>query len=356
MLADRTTLHQFLVKECRRHPAACRDLHSLIGDVAASCKLLAGRLARGIPAAALGAFDTQDDRSKSQAPLFAFANDSVMHSNEPARCLAGLAAGDVEALIATPSAYQRGQYLLVFDSLEGQRNIDINGALGSIFAILRAPHPGTDAAAADLLQPGGQQVCAGYALYGPATVLVVTIGTGVHGFTLDHGLGDFILTHPAMRIATAGSEFAVDASSSKYWESAVKRYVAECLAGQAGPRRKEFKVRSVESLVAETHRVLARGGVFLHPSETRDPPPPSQLQLISKANPIAFLVEQAGGAASTGRGRILDLVPSALHQRVPMFFGAREEIELIESYHRELYDENFDAPLFGSRGLFRATA
>lgn len=355
MFANRTTLNQFLIEERQRHPAATGDLNSLINDVVTSCKLAADRLASGLLGQAPGTADAQGNRNTVEQTLADFANDVFLRSNEWGGHLAGLLSEDMEAPFAIPPAYRKGQYLLVFDCLEGLNDIDINVPLGSIFAILRAPRPGVDAATADFLQPGRQQVCAGYAIYGPSTMLAITVGTGVHGFTLDARVGEFILTHPAMRVASAGNEFAINASNTRFWEPAVKRYVAECMAGQSGPRHKDFNMRWVASLVAETHRILVRGGVFLHPRNNRETPSPG-VQLLCKANPIAFLIEQAGGSASTGRERILDVVPTALHQRVPLMFGARDEVAIIEAYHRELNDESFDAPLFGSRGLFRATA
>jgi len=263
---------------------------------------------------------------------------------------------ELEAPFAIPAAYEKGQYLLNFDPLDGSSNIDVNVAVGSIFSVLRAPKPGKDAETTDFLQPGTQQVCAGYAIYGPATMLVITVGTGVHAFTLDPGIGEFILTHAALRIPAAADEFAINASNSRFWEPAVKRYVGECLAGKTGPRRKDFNMRWVASLVAEAHRILMRGGVFLYPRDAKEPQKPGRLRLLYEANPISFIIEQAGGSASTGRERILDVVPNSLHQRVPFIFGAREEVEILEAYHREQAGEDYDAPLFGSRGLFRASA
>jgi fructose-1,6-bisphosphatase I/sedoheptulose-1,7-bisphosphatase len=187
-------------------------------------------------------------------------------------------------------------------------------------------------------------------------MLVLTVGTGVHGFTLDPQLGEFILTHPALRIPTAAAEFAINASNSRFWEPAVKRYVDECLAGKSGPRGKDFNMRWIASLVAEAHRILVRGGIFLYPRDSKEPARAGRLRLLYEANPMAFIIEQAGGVASTGRERILDIVPNALHQRVPLIFGAREEVERIEAYYCEHNIADYDAPLFGTRGLFRASA
>jgi fructose-1,6-bisphosphatase I/sedoheptulose-1,7-bisphosphatase len=279
-----------------------------------------------------------------------------LRANEWGGHLAGMVSEEMDAPFVIPARFPKGRYLLVFDPLDGSSNIDVNVSVGSIFSILRATTPGADAAAADFLRSGSQQVCAGYAIYGPSTMLVITVGTGTHGFTLDPQLGEFILTHPALRIPAAAGEFAINASNSRFWEPAVKRYVDECLAGKSGPRDKDFNMRWIASLVAETHRILVRGGVFLYPRDNKEPAKAGRLRLLYEANPMALVVEQAGGLASTGRERILDVSPNGLHQRVPLIFGARDEVERIESYHREHGLEDYDAPLFGTRGLFRASA
>jgi fructose-1,6-bisphosphatase I/sedoheptulose-1,7-bisphosphatase len=260
----------------------------------------------------------------------------------------------VEQPYVIPAQYPRGKYLLVFDALDGSPRIDVNVCVGSIFSILRAPQPGADAVRADFLQPGCEQICAGYAIYGPATIFVITVGTGVYGFTLDPQIGEFFLTHPAIQIPAATSEFAIDASGSRYWEPAVKRYIDECLAGESGPRGKDFNMRWIASLVAETHHILLRGGVCMYPRNARDPARPGQVHLLHKANPVAYIVEQAGGCASTGRERVLDVRPDELHQRVGFIFGSREEVERIDRYHRDRSLHEYDSPLFRVRGLFRA--
>jgi fructose-1,6-bisphosphatase I / sedoheptulose-1,7-bisphosphatase len=255
-----------------------------------------------------------------------------------------------------PEQYPLGNYLLVFDPLDGSSNIDVNGAVGSIFSILRAPNPGAAACAADFLQPGTQQVCAGYAIYGPSTMLVITVGTGVHGFTLEPQLGEFILTHPAIQVPVSTREFAINASNVRYWEPAVKRYVEECLAGRSGPRGKDFNMRWIAAVVAEAHRILMRGGVFLYPRDTKDPARNGRLRLLYEANPIAFIMEQAGGLASSGYQRILEIQPASLHERVGFVFGSKTEVERITRYHRDHNERPYEAPLFGERGLFRGVS
>ena len=206
---------------------------------------------------------------------------------------------------------------------------------------------------ADFLQPGSAQVAAGYALYGPSTMLVLTVGDGVHGFTLDPGLGEFMLTHPDLRVPQDTQEFAINASNARFWQAPVKRYVDECLAGKTGPRGKDFNMRWIASMVAEAHRILMRGGVFMYPRDTKDPDKPGRLRLLYEANPIGFIIEQAGGRASTGSQPILQVQPHALHQRIGLIFGSKNEVQRIERYHSEPDHGDPNTPLFTQRGLFR---
>jgi fructose-1,6-bisphosphatase I/sedoheptulose-1,7-bisphosphatase len=349
MLTDRTTLTQFLIEDRRRYPGASGKLNSLILDVAMACKAVAKRVAYG----ALGTAATSAVAGDTPQDLDLIANDLFLRATEWGGVVSGMASKELAAPHPIPERYPRGKYLLAFDPLDGSSNIDVNLSVGSIFSILRAPNPGAQAAAEDFLQPGSQQVCAGYAIYGPSTMIVLTVGTGVHGFTLEPQLGEFILTHPAIQVPATAREFAINASNSRFWEPAVTRYVDECLAGSTGPRGKDFTMRWVASLVAETHRILTRGGVFLYPRDSKDPATQGRLRLLYEANPVAFIIEQAGGLASTGRGRVLDITPEDLHQRIPFIFGVREEVERIEQYHRDHTVVKDDAPLYGTRGLFR---
>jgi fructose-1,6-bisphosphatase I/sedoheptulose-1,7-bisphosphatase len=266
-----------------------------------------------------------------------------------------MASEEMDVPYVLPPQHARGKYLLLFDPLDGSSNIDVNVAVGSIFSILRAATPGQDPQPGDFLQPGTEQVGAGYAIYGPSTMLVLTLGRGTHAFTLDPMLGEWVLSHPNLRIPESTREFAINASNSRFWEPAVKRYVDECMAGQTGPRDADFNMRWIASLVAETHRILMRGGVFLYPRDRKDPSRPGRLRLLYEANPISFLVEQAGGAASTGRERLMQVKPDALHQRIGFIFGSKHEVARIEGYHHDEPPEAFDSPLFGKRGLFAAT-
>jgi fructose-1,6-bisphosphatase I/sedoheptulose-1,7-bisphosphatase len=279
-----------------------------------------------------------------------------IRANEWGGHLAGMASEEMEQPYPIPPEYPRGKYLLVFDPLDGSSNIDVNVSVGSIFSVLRAPEATAAGGAltdADFFQSGTQQVAAGYALYGPTTMLVLSVGNGVAAFTLDPVMGEFMLTHPELRVPEDTQEFAINASNSRFWEAPVKRYVDECLAGKTGPRGKDFNMRWIASMVAEAHRILMRGGVFMYPRDTKDPSKPGRLRLLYEANPVGFIIEQAGGRASTGRHAMLDVQPSSLHQRIGLVFGSKNEVERIERYHTEPPKLDTHAPLFAERSLFR---
>ncbi|WP_405068341.1 class 1 fructose-bisphosphatase [Kribbella sp. NBC_01510] len=356
MLTERPTLTQFLTEERRRHPGSTADVDALILDVALACKAISQRIASGALAGVLGAAGATNVQGEQQQKLDVLANEIFLRTNEWGGLLAGMASEELEAPYAIPTRYPRGDCLLVFDPLDGSSNIDVNVSVGSIFSILRAP--GSGAELEDFLQPGTEQVAGGYAIYGPSTLLVLTVGTGVHAFTLDPALGEFFLTRQDITVPESTKEFAINSSNSRFWEPAVRRYIDECLAGSTGPREKDFNMRWVASLVAETHRILTRGGVFLYPRDTKDPAQEGRLRLLYEANPIAFLIEQAGGRASTGRERVLEVRPTGLHQRTGFVFGSREEVDRIERYHAEYGadPEEQSNPLYGFRGLYRATA
>jgi fructose-1,6-bisphosphatase I/sedoheptulose-1,7-bisphosphatase len=361
MPTERSTLTQFLIEERRRHPGLCADLSSVIADVALACKAISNRIATGTLTGVLGGTDVTNVQGEQQQKLAVLANDIFLQANEWGGKLAGMASEELDLPYANPSRYPRGQYLLTFDPIEGSSNIDVNVSVGSIFSILRAPVPGADAQPEDFLQPGTEQVAGGYAIYGPSTVLVLTVGTGVHAFTLDPGIGEFLLTRQYIRLPASTAEFAINSSNRRFWEPAVSRYVDECLAGTPGPRQKDFNMHWVASLVAEAHRILTRGGVFLYPRDSKDPAKEGRLRLLYEANPIALLIEQAGGLATTGRERVLDVRPTQLHQRIGFIFGAREEVERIERYHAEQSGDDAEEqrqshPLYGVRGLFRSAS
>jgi fructose-1,6-bisphosphatase I len=234
-----------------------------------------------------------------------------------------------------PDAYPRGNFLLLFDPLDGSSNIDVNVSVGTIFSVLRCPDGVTAPRDEHFLQPGTAQVAAGYCIYGPSTMLVLTIGHGTHAFTLDREQGAFLLTRKHMRVPEETREFAINLSNQRHWEAPMQAYVADLLAGRDGPRGKDFNLRWIASMVADVHRILTRGGIFIYPWDRKDPGKAGKLRLLYEANPMGLLVEQAGGAASNGREPILALAPTQLHQRVPVFLGSKREVETATRYHRE---------------------
>jgi len=346
------TLTRFLIEEQRRFNNATGGFTGLINDVRLACKRIARVIGKGALSDALGAAGTTNVQGETQMKHDVLANDIFVRTNEWGGQLMGMLSEEMQDPYPIPAEYPRGKYLLLFDPLDGSSNIDVNVSVGSIFSVLRCPEGVAEPTERDFLQPGTQQVCAGYAIYGPSTMLVLTTGRGVNGFTLDREIGEFMLTHPDITIEPDTAEFAINASNSRYWEPAIKRYVNECLAGKTGPRGRDFNMRWIASLVAETHRILMRGGVFMYPRDRKDLSRNGRLRLLYEANPIGLLIEQAGGRASTGHQPILEVQPQAAHERIGFVFGARNEVERIERYHRDHNEFEYDAPLFGTRGLF----
>lgn len=353
----RKTLTRYTIEHEHRHADSTGDFSGLLNAIATAVKMISNNVSKGALVGALGSADVENVHGEVQKKLDVISNEIVISETEWAGHLGGMASEESAEFIPIPARYRRGKYLLVFDPLDGSSNIDVNITVGTIFSILRSPRPGAETTVADFLQPGVEQVCAGFALYGPATILVLTTGSGVDGFTLDRDIGAFILTHPQMRVPEHTSEFAINSSNERFWEPPVRRYVQECLAGKTGVREKDFNMRWVASLVAEAYRILTRGGVFLYPLDSKDPDRAGRLRLLYEGNPIAFLIEQAGGLASTGRGRVMEVQPKDLHERVPLIFGSRHEVERIEQYHREHAEardgDEFDTSLFNTRSLFR---
>ncbi|MCH7342867.1 class 1 fructose-bisphosphatase [Pelomonas sp. CA6] len=364
----RITLAQFLRDPTGVPDGASGDtaeLGALLLEVAATLRDIAAMTTRGAlggpecglaDGGYLGALAQCNVQGETQKKLDLLAHEALVRGLEASGRVAGMASEEAEAPIAVAAdpGRRRGRFLLVFDPLDGSSNTDVNISVGSIFSVLRHdedPAPREP----DFLQPGRSQVAAGYAIYGPATMLVLSLGRGTHGFTLDRDTGDFVLTHPALRIPETCGEFAINMSNARFWEPPVQRYVAECQAGRQGERGQDFNMRWIACLVAEVHRILMRGGVFLYPRDSREPRRPGRLRLLYEANPAALLIEQAGGLASTGRQRLQELQPESLHQRVPVILGCAAEVLRLERYHAE-HDEGrdrpFASPLFSARSLF----
>ncbi|HET9206809.1 MAG TPA: class 1 fructose-bisphosphatase [Burkholderiaceae bacterium] len=354
MHLGRPTLQTFLAQQLvgAEHQ---HQLAALLADVATAVIAIAQMTTRGALGGYLGPHGAVNSQGERQQRLDVLAHEVMLDVCQRSGSVAAMASEEIEQPVVVRDAAS-GPYLLVFDPLDGSSNIDVNASIGTLFSVLKRPHQ-LAPDAADFLQSGRAQVAAGYAIYGPSTMLVLTVGRGTHGFTLDRERNQFTLTHADLRIPDDTQEFAINTSNVRFWEAPVQRYVSECQAGAASVRGRDFNTRWVASLVADAHRILMRGGVFLYPKDRKQPPKAGRLRLLYEANPVAWLIEQAGGLAGTGREWLLDLVPSELHQRVPVVFGSRDEVERIQRYHLEHdrgADQPYVSPLFNERSLFRA--
>ena len=307
-------------------------LRLLIEVVARSCKQIAHEVGKGALGGVLGAAGSDNVQGEAQKKLDIIANELLLEANEWGGHLAAMASEEMATVFPIPEHYPRGEYLLLFDPLDGSSNIDVNVSIGTIFSVLRCADDAVPDEAS-FLQPGREQVAAGYAVYGPQTQLVLTVGHGVAVFTLDRETHSWILTDDGVRIPEDTKEFAINMSNRRHWDAPVTRYVDELLAGSTGPLGKDYNMRWVALMVADVHRILTRGGVFLYPRDAREPDKPGKLRLLYEANPMGFIVEQAGGAATDGSGRILDVMPSTLHQRIAVFLGSKNEVERVTRYH-----------------------
>jgi len=331
----RISLTQYLVEQQREHGRIQGELRLLIEVVARACKRIAIAVNKGALGDVLGSTDQSNVQGEIVKKLDLIANEVLIEANEWGGHLAAMASEEMDSIHVVPNRYPQGEYLLLFDPLDGSSNIDVNVSIGTIFSVLRKVGHARGVAEEDFLQPGKQQAAAGYCVYGPQTTLVLTLGNGVAMFTLDRETGSWVLTATDVRIPEETKEFAINMSNQRHWAPPVRRYIGECLQGKEGPRGKDFNMRWVASMVADVHRILSRGGVFLYPWDQREPDKPGKLRLMYEANPMAFIVEQAGGEATDGRERILDIVPSKLHQRVSVMLGSAAEVRRVTDYHRQ---------------------
>jgi fructose-1,6-bisphosphatase I len=331
--AHSVSLTRYLIEE-QRAGRIDAELRQLIAVVARACTSISIAVSKGALGGVLGDAGTGNVQGEAQKKLDVLSNDILLEANAWGGHLAACASEEMDHSQPIPDAYPRGGFLLLFDPLDGSSNIDVNVSVGTIFSVLRCPEGVECAGDEHFLQPGRDQVAAGYCIYGPSTMLVLTTGHGTHAFTLDREQGMFVLTQRDMKIPEETKEFAINVSNQRHWEPPMQAYVADLLAGSEGPRGKDFNMRWIASMVADVHRILTRGGIFIYPWDNKDPGKPGKLRLMYEANPMALLVEQAGGAASTGRERILDLAPDQLHQRVPVFLGSKQEVAAAERYHQ----------------------
>ena len=304
------------------------ELAQVISTIAATCQTIDQALQKGALAGVLGSAQHENVQGEEQKKLDVISNDYLIDALKVHPQVGGLASEELNEF--TP-AQENGKYLVLFDPLDGSSNIDINMCVGTIFSILPAKNAVTQAE--DFMQAGNQQVAAGYVLYGPSTMLALTVGAGTVFFTFDPETQQFLLTSENIQVAADTKEYAINSSNQRHWENPVKRYIEELLAGKTGPREKDFNMRWVACMVGDIHRILCRSGIFMYPYDLKDPKKAGRLRLMYEANPMSMLIEQAGGASSTGRIRILDIEPTDLHQRVPVIIGSKNEVDLVTGYH-----------------------
>ncbi|MFB0948779.1 MAG: class 1 fructose-bisphosphatase [Burkholderiaceae bacterium] len=330
----RKSLSRYLIEQQREYNNIPNDLRLLLEVVSRACKLISRSIAKGALGEVLGSADSENVQGEAQKKLDVLSNEILLEANEWGGHLAGMASEEMETIYEIPNRFPQGEYLLVFDPLDGSSNIDINSPVGTIFSVLKKVDHDHSVDEDDFLQPGRDQVAAGYAIYGSQTLMVLTTGHGTHCFTLDPELGSWILTHENMQIPKAAAEFAINTSNERFWYPPVQRYVKELQAGDTGPLGKHYNMRWVAAMAADIHRILTRGGIFMYPGDQRTGKNSGHIRLLYEASPMAMIVEQAGGLATNGVDNILDMQPESLHQRVPVFLGSAEEVERITNYHK----------------------
>ena len=338
-MSTRISLSRYLVEKQRMDGHIPSQLRLLLEVVARACKSISHAVNKGALGGVLGSAGSANVQGEVQKKLDIIANEVLIEANEWGGHLAAMASEEMDSIYVVPNRFPQGEYLLMFDPLDGSSNIDVNVSIGTIFSVFRKHHDDPSiidpVCEKDFLQRGNQQVAAGYCVYGPQTTLVLTVGDGVAMFTLDAELGSFVLTQDNVKIPEDTKEFSINMSNMRHWDAPVKRYIDECLQGKEGPRGKDFNMRWVASMVADVHRILTRGGIFMYPWDKREPSKPGKLRLLYEANPMSWLVEQAGGAAVNGKQRILDVQPGALHERVSVILGSKNEVERVQQYHQE---------------------
>jgi fructose-1,6-bisphosphatase I len=334
-MSSKVSLTRYLVEQQRIDGHIPSQLRLLLEVVARACKSISQAVNKGALGSVMGSAESENVQGEIQKKLDIIANEVLIEANEWGGHLAGMASEEMEGIYVVPNRYPQGEYLLLFDPLDGSSNIDINVSIGTIFSVLKMPEGDRGVDESDFLQAGRQQVAAGYCIYGPQTTLVLTVGDGVAMFTLDREQGSFILIEENVQIPADTKEFAINMSNMRHWDEPVKRYVDELLAGKDGPRGKDFNMRWVAAMVADVHRILCRGGIFMYPWDKREPEKAGKLRLMYEANPMSWLIEQAGGAATNGKQRILDIQPTKLHERVSVILGSKNEVERVTGYHAE---------------------
>lgn len=319
-------LTQFL-----KHQETSADLIELINLLMASCKEIERQLQDGALAGILGATEIENIQGETQKKLDVISNDLIKQTLSSSDLVQGMASEEEDFPVACDP---NGKYLVTFDPLDGSSNIDINVTVGTIFSILEAPEGQDPAQEQAYLQPGCKQVAAGYVLYGPSCILALTTGNGVNMFTLGHN-GEFYLTREQVRVPETTQEFAINMSNQRFWDKPVQNYVDDLLAGEEGPLGKRYNMRWIASMVAEVHRILTRGGIFMYPWDSRAPNKPGKLRLMYEGNPMSMLIEQAGGRSVNTKIDIMQVQPSQIHERVSVVLGSKDEVETVLRYHHQ---------------------
>ena len=334
-MSSKISLSRYLVEQQRDKGHIPADLRLLLEVVARACKSISHAVNKGALGGVLGTAESENVQGEVQKKLDIIANEVLLEANEWGGHLAAMASEEMDSIYLVPNRYPQGEYLLMFDPLDGSSNIDVNVSIGTIFSVLKKAEDSQGVTEQDFLQPGKNQVAAGYCVYGPQTTLVLTVGDGVAMFTLDREQGSFVLTQENVQVPADTKEFAINMSNMRHWDEPVRRYIDECLQGKDGPRGKDFNMRWIASMVADVHRILTRGGVFMYPWDKREPHKAGKLRLLYEANPMSWLIEQAGGAATNGKTRILDLQPGQLHERVSVVLGSKNEVDRVTKYHAQ---------------------
>ena len=334
-MSSKISLSRYLVEQQRDKGHIPADLRLLLEVVARACKSISHAVNKGALGGVLGSAEIENVQGEVQKKLDIIANEVLLEANEWGGHLAAMASEEMDSIYLVPNRYPQGEYLLLFDPLDGSSNIDVNVSIGTIFSVLKKPEDSQGVTEQDFLQSGKKQVAAGYCVYGPQTTLVLTVGDGVAMFTLDREQGSFVLTQENVQVPADTQEFAINMSNMRHWDEPVRRYIDECLQGKEGPRDKDFNMRWIASMVADVHRILTRGGVFMYPWDKREPGKPGKLRLMYEANPMSWLIEQAGGAATNGKQRIMDIEPGKLHERVSVVLGSKNEVDRVTRYHLE---------------------
>jgi fructose-1,6-bisphosphatase I len=334
-MSSKISLSRYLVEQQRDKGHIPADLRLLLEVVARACKNISHAVNKGALGGVLGSADSENVQGEVQKKLDIIANEVLLEANEWGGHLAAMASEEMDSIYLVPNRYPQGEYLLLFDPLDGSSNIDVNVSIGTIFSVLKKTEGGQGVTEQDFLQPGKNQVAAGYCVYGPQTTLVLTVGDGVAMFTLDREQGSFVLTQENVQVPADTKEFAINMSNMRHWDEPVRRYIDECLQGKEGVRGKDFNMRWIASMVADVHRILTRGGVFMYPWDKREPHKAGKLRLLYEANPMSWLIEQAGGASTNGKQRILDLQPGQLHERVSVVLGSKNEVDRVTRYHTQ---------------------